>query len=78
MKIKNKRIKRLIFIIVILIIFVLLIFLHNSNSMRIIKEVSLKQLYGDPIDIKTGIINNEYFNINSTRRECRKYNKRHK
>ena len=65
MKIKKRR--KIIILSFIFIIIVLLVIALSTNVINIqqINENIRKSLYGEPIDLNTGIINNEYFNISS-------------
>lgn len=64
---KNKKRNIPIFGLIIIFIIIILIILFSTNVINI-EEFNgnvRKSLYGDPIDLETGTINNEYFNINS-------------
>lgn len=65
MKIKKRR--KIIILSFIFIIIALLVIALSTNVINIqqINENIRKSLYGEPIDLNTGIINNEYFNISS-------------
>lgn len=69
---KNRKKRIPIFGLVIIFIIIILIILFSTNVINIqeINENIRKSLYGDPIDLDTGVINNEYFNINSERKGC--------
>lgn len=66
----NKKIKT---IILIFIIFLGIFILFNNKSQIIeFRNEIKKKLYGNPIDINTGIINNMYFEINSNGKNANK------
>lgn len=62
-----KKIMILISLLGIIIIFYIII---KPDSIKQIKYYYLEKIYGQPIDIETGIINNDFFNIDSTGKEC--------
>ena len=67
MKKKKKRIINYSIIISVIILLLIIAFSTNVVNIREISENVRRQLYGDPIDLETGLINNEYFGINSER-----------
>lgn len=64
MKIKKRKIVILSFIFIIIALLVIAVSTNIINIQQINENVR-KSLYGEPIDLSTGIINNEYFNISS-------------
>ena len=59
--------KRIILIVIILFILIIGILLASTNK-QILENIyyeTRKQLYGEPIDANSGLINNEFFNISS-------------
>ena len=60
---KNKR--KIISIVLLLCLIIIIFVLHSKNSLEEIVEKVAIQLYGEPIDLETNIINNRYFNIQS-------------
>ena len=63
---KNKKRRILILSFIIMIIAVLIIgFSTNEITIQQIDENIRRNLYGDPIDLETGMINNEYFKISN-------------
>ena len=67
MKKKRKRIIDYSIIIALIILLLIIAFSTNVVNIQEISENVRRQLYGDPIDLETGLINNEYFGINSER-----------
>lgn len=68
----KKKKKKLIILGFIFIVSILIVIGISSDIINIeeINENVRKSLYGNPIDLETGIINNKYFNINSEREVC--------
>ena len=64
MKIKKRKIVILSFIFIIIALLVIAVSTNVINIQQINENIR-KNLYGEPIDLSTGIINNEYFNISS-------------
>ena len=64
MKKKRKRIIDYSIIIAVIILLLIIAFSTNVVNIQEISENVRRQLYGDPIDLETGLINNEYFGIN--------------
>ena len=65
MKKKRKRIIDYGIIIVLIILLLIIAFSTNVVNIQKISENVRRQLYGDPIDLETGLINNDYFGISS-------------
>jgi len=57
------KLRKILFVIVILLIIFYILLKTNIINVGKIEEYVLKQMYGEPIDLTTGIINNNYFKI---------------
>lgn len=70
-----KKILRLIFVFVFIFICINAIMNIKIFNKNTIKETMLKAIVGNPIDLDTGLINNEYFSINSNGKNASKTTK---